>query len=111
MTGEATTTTPDADATSDGRVRPETRVPEGEEPIRCPYCDRPFPRRQLRDLHVGEVHADSTTGADEATYEDVRDEEGDELFMYHLKVIAALVAIYAGMVILYMVVLGLQATA
>jgi len=92
----------------DTTVQPETRVPADESPTaRCPYCDRPFPAQRLRDLHVGSVH-DDVTDAERAAFEAARDEEGDDLFVYHLLVIGALVAVYAALVILYMVILGTQ---
>lgn len=90
-------------------VQPTTRVLDGETvAARCPHCNRPFRREQLRDLHVGEVHAGDWTDEERAAYERAADEEGDDLFLYHLKVIAALVGLYAALVIAYMVVLGTQ---
>jgi len=92
---------------TDANRRP-TRVPDGEEPVVCPYCDRPFPTSQLRDLHMGETHKPDLNEVDRKTYEDARDEEGDDLFLFHLKVIGGIMAIYAAMVVLYIVVLSLQ---
>jgi hypothetical protein len=90
-------------------IRPATAVPDGESPAaRCPYCERPFASERLRAIHVGETHADRATDAERTTYESARDEEGDSLFVYHLKIIGALVALYAILVVLYMVVLGTQ---
>jgi len=111
MTDHATDRTADrttdaASDASDGRVRPETRVPDGETPAAtCPYCDRPFSERRLRNLHVGSAH-DDITDDEGAAYEAARDDEGDDLFVYHLMVIGALVAVYAALVILYMIVLA-----
>lgn len=90
-------------------VQPSTRVPDDETPAaRCPHCDRPFPSEQLHDLHVGQVHSDSCTEAERTAFEAATDEERDDLFVYHLKIIAALVALYAALIIVYMVVLGTQ---
>lgn len=84
---------------------PETR-PDGEYVTRCPYCERPFPSDHLRALHVGDAHSDVCTDAELADYEAATDEETDELFLFHLRVIAAIGLLYAAFVLVYMVVLG-----
>ena len=82
-------------------VHPETTVPDGETPpARCPYCGRPFRARRLRALHVGEAHPSRRTDAERAAYESALEEEEDDLFLYHLKVVAALGSVYAAFVIL-----------
>jgi hypothetical protein len=85
---------------------PETAVPSDADAERCPYCDQPFPEARRLALHVGERHAGVHTDAERAAYESARDEEGDELFMYHLRVIAALGVLYAVLVLVYMIVLA-----
>lgn len=88
-------------------VPPETDVPEDDQPVpRCPYCDRPFRRERERDLHVGEQHGDACTDEERTAYERADDEEVDELFLYHMKVVAAIALIYSGFVIVYMVLAG-----
>lgn len=105
------TTTPDRSTTREqGGTRddPPTRVPDGEEPAAtCDRCGRPFPTVVHHDLHLGEAHADDLTGAERERFEEARDDETDELFVYHLKVIAALGSLYAVFVLVYMVVLSL----
>lgn len=96
-----------SDVATEAPTPPETVVPEDETPAAvCPYCERPFPETDLRDLHVGRVHADRCTGAEEAAFETARDAEDDTLFMYHLRVIGALGVTYAVLVLVYMVVLA-----
>jgi len=56
----------------------------------CPYCDRPFAAASARDLHVGEVHDAVRSAAEAAAYERAREAERDDLFYYHLRVVAAL---------------------
>lgn len=73
---------------------------------RCPYCGRPFPSTHLHALHLGEAHPGDCTAAERDAYEDARDAETDELFVFHLKVIAAIGAMWAVFVLAYMVVLG-----
>jgi len=70
-------------------------VRPGETPAeRCPYCERPFRTERLYALHLGERHPEQCTEAQAAAYEDAREAEGDELFIYHLKVTAALVILF-----------------
>lgn len=85
---------------------PETRVPDGKTTARCPYCDRPFRTERSRALHLGETHREEWTDEERSSYEAAEDSEADDLFVFHLKVIAALVSLYAFLVLAYMVVLG-----
>lgn len=85
---------------------PETSVPEAETAARCPYCDRPFRTERSRALHLGEHHRDEWTDEERSSYEAAEDGEADDLFVFHLKVIAALVGLYAFLVLAYMIVLG-----
>lgn len=72
----------------------ETELPPGEQPAaRCPYCARPFPTERLRALHVGERHAGSASPAEREAHATAREAEADELFVYHLKVIAGIVVL------------------
>ena len=74
---------------------PEIVVPDGEEPPEwCPYCEQPFQTERLLALHLGEVHEDSLTDAERETNDDAFEAESDELFIYHLKVIGALIIVY-----------------
>ena len=78
------------------------RVPPGEEPAaRCPHCGRPFRAERLRDLHVGEVHADACTDEERERYGAATEAEADDLFVFHLKVVAAIVVVVMGYVYLY----------
>lgn len=85
---------------------PAFDVPGSEPAHRCPYCDRPFASRRLWALHLGERHPDACTDAERAAVADATDEELDELFVFHIKVVAALTLLYAVLVLVYMVVLG-----
>ncbi|WP_132058740.1 DUF7410 domain-containing protein [Halorussus amylolyticus] len=87
----------------------ELRIPEGETPARCPHCGRPFRSERLRALHLGESHPEICTGDERAAYDDAREDEDDDLFIYHLKVVAALVGLYAFFVFAYMAVSLMQA--
>ena len=85
---------------------PETTVPPDRPAERCPYCERPFPPAHLRDLHVGDVHGEHATEGEREAHDAATDEETDELFVFHLRVIAAIAVLYAVFVLVYMVVLS-----
>jgi|AntRauTorcE11898_2_1112593.scaffolds.fasta_scaffold93447_2 hypothetical protein len=57
---------------------------------RCQYCGRPFATDHLRALHVGEAHHGAMTDAEAERYAAADDQESDDLFVFHLKVIGAL---------------------
>ncbi|MFD1644950.1 DUF7410 domain-containing protein [Haloarchaeobius litoreus] len=82
----------------------DTHVPEGITAHRCPYCDRPFRREDQRTLHIGLSHYDRMTEAEEAAFRDVYAAEEEELGLYRLKLVGALVVVYFGMLLLYAVV-------
>lgn len=85
---------------------PTTPRPSETDPVPCPYCDRPFATAQLRDLHVGETHPEMMTAEEAEQYEDAVDWESDELFVLHLKVVAALVLTFFAIAYLYVFVLS-----
>lgn len=73
----------------------EFDVPSDEQPAgRCPYCNRPFRAADTLALHVGQHHPDACTPDEHDAYEEARKAESDELFVYHLKVVAALVLVF-----------------
>lgn len=91
---------------STARETPEFDVSDDDPIRRCPYCERPFASQRLWALHLGERHPEACTDAERAAAEDATDEELDELFVFHIKVVAALTLLYAVLVLVYMVVLG-----
>jgi hypothetical protein len=81
-------------------IRPETAVPPGETPAAtCPYCGRPFARERHGVLHVVEAHPDRASDEERRAYETTYEEESNDLFIYHLKVMFAIGALYAAFVI------------
>jgi hypothetical protein len=88
------------------REVPAFDVPDGEPVLECPYCERPFVSQHLRDLHVGERHPDSCTETEREAAAEATDAELDELFVFHIKVVATLTLLYAALVLIYMVVLA-----
>ncbi|WP_205254574.1 MULTISPECIES: hypothetical protein [Halorussus] len=87
----------------------EVRVPDGETPTRCPHCRRPFRSERLLALHVGDLHTEACSVDQREAYEDALEAEREDLFLYHLKVVAALVAVYAFLLLSYMAVSAMQA--
>lgn len=86
---------------------PETRIPADQRPAgRCPYCQRPFPTERLHALHIGDVHPHQCTDEERESYEQACDDETDELFLYHFKIVGALGITYALFVVAYMVALS-----
>lgn len=59
----------------------------------CPYCGHPFATDHLLSLHLGEVHADSLTEQEQERYAAADDQESDDLFLFHIKVLAVLTLI------------------
>lgn len=84
---------------------PET-APDDADHAACPHCGRPFPEDHLLELHLGERHGEALSETDRGTYEEAREREAEELFLFHLKVIAAIGILYSIFVVVYMVVLG-----
>lgn len=72
----------------------------------CPYCERPFATEDAYALHVGEAHAEVCTAGEREAYADAVAAEDDELFYFHLRVVAGLAALYTVVVLAYMVALG-----
>jgi hypothetical protein len=69
-------------------VTPDDYRVDDEAAERCPYCGRPFATEHLHTLHVGERHADAMTDAEREAYEAADDEESENLFIFHIKVMA-----------------------
>lgn len=91
------------DGTSDDGTseRVETVVPPDATPARCPHCGQPFPTERLCTLHLGERHRNEWTDDERERYESALDTEIDELFVFHLKVIGALVITFFGFTYTY----------
>jgi hypothetical protein len=95
-------------ADADGPARPPETTVRADETVAaaCPHCERPFAAVEARDLHVGEVHGAACSPGEWDAYEAAREAERDDLFYYHLRVVAALGVLYAVTVLVYMVALG-----
>jgi hypothetical protein len=87
----------------------EICVPDDETAFQCPECGRPFRTKRLRALHVGDIHGSDCTDEQLDAYEEAREAEREDLFYYHLKIVAALVAVYAFFLFTYLAVSMIQA--
>jgi len=95
----------DADTGLDADTDIDTHwdVPPDETPVRCPRCDRPFRTEQYRDLHLAEHGLDSLSDLEREAYRAALDAEDDDLFVFHLKIVAALSILYTVLILAYMV--------
>ena len=67
----------------------------------CPHCGARFGRAAYRDLHLGQEHEGALDDEQRRAYEDARGAEREELRLFRLKALAALVAVYFGFLIVY----------
>lgn len=82
----------------------DTRTPPPdapEEPATCAYCGDRFVDEQLLALHHGLAHENELSDAERDTYRNAREEERDDMRLFRLKALAALVAIYFGFIFVY----------
>jgi hypothetical protein len=70
-------------------------------PYDCPYCDRRFHRGSYLALHRGQDHPDALTDAERTAFEDAHETEEEELRLFRLQALAALVFIYFGFLLVY----------
>lgn len=88
------TDTPDTASAVREHPDREYDVPTDADTYACPYCEDVQPTEQFRDLHVGIRHEDDATEEELETFDRTFDRESNEVFIYHLKVISGVVAIY-----------------
>ena len=73
----------------------------GTDQVECPYCEAVFARERHRDLHVGQAHDGALSAAEREAYETAEAAEREDLRLFRLKALAALVLVYFGFLILY----------
>lgn len=89
-TTDAGSTSPRAESMPDSVYDVPPDAPAHE----CPYCEAVLPERDLFELHVGVEHENEATDAELEAFEDTFEQESNQVFIYHLKVIVLVVAIY-----------------
>jgi hypothetical protein len=67
----------------------------------CPYCAEAFARERHRALHLGQAHAATLSAEEREAYETAEEAEREDLRLFRLKALAALVLVYFGFLILY----------
>lgn len=72
-----------------------------EEPATCTYCGERFVDDELLALHRGQAHEDQLGEGEIEAYRAARAAERDEMRLFRLKALAALVAIYFGFIFVY----------
>jgi hypothetical protein len=87
-----------------GPSGPNGDAPPTETTYDCNYCGRPFAREQYRTLHVGLDHHDECTEAEVEAFQDAYRDESEEIRLFRLKAIAALVLLYFGFLFTYSIV-------
>jgi len=75
--------------------------PDDDRTHDCPYCDRPFAREEYRTLHVGLDHPDDCTESEVEAFQAAYREESEELRLFRLKAVGALVVLYFGFLFTY----------
>ncbi|QGN06917.1 C2H2-type zinc finger protein [Halorhabdus sp. CBA1104] len=69
-------------------------VPEDAEAHRCPECGRPFVREELLALHRGYEHPDALEETATAAFEEAYESENDQLAVFRLEALLALIVLY-----------------
>ncbi|WP_336136803.1 hypothetical protein [Natronomonas amylolytica] len=72
-----------------------------EQPATCDYCGEQFVDEELLALHHGLAHEEELSEAETDAYRAARETERDEMRLFRLKALAALVAIYFGFIFVY----------
>ena len=80
------------------------RVPTSAPRYDCEYCGRPIAREDLRALHRGLEHASQLDDAEVEQFREAYGEEEDDIGMFRLKALAALVLVYFGLLMIYAVI-------
>ncbi|WP_211693325.1 C2H2-type zinc finger protein [Natronomonas halophila] len=81
-----------------------TRTPPPDapdEPATCEYCGERFVEDDLLALHRGQAHEGDLNEAEIEAYREARESERDEVRLFRLQALAALVAIYFGFIFVY----------
>ena len=85
------------------RSSPPADAPD--EPAVCAYCGDRFADERLLALHRGRSHREALTDDESEAYREARAEERDEVRLFRLKALAALLALYFGFIYVYAFVL------
>jgi len=76
-------------------------VPTDDLVHRCEHCNRPFAEDELLTLHKGLDHPDRLDDEELAAFDEVYDEETDDLRRYQIIAVGAIVLLYFTLLIIY----------
>jgi hypothetical protein len=79
----------------------EGRVTTDEKTFSCPYCSRRFTSGDLRTLHLGWEHPNEITETEREAFDEVYSTESEELRLFRLKLVLAIVLLYFGLLLTY----------
>ena len=93
---------------TDPETLPERSSPPAdapEQPAVCEHCGDYFADEHLLALHRGQSHRDRLDEAEIDAYREARADERDDVRLFRLKALAALLALYFGFIYVYAFVL------
>jgi len=76
---------------------------DGTPKEQCEYCGHPFPTTDRLALHKGLEHQDRLEPSEQEAFAAAYDGERDELRLFRLKALVALVFLYFGFLFLYVI--------
>ena len=76
-------------------------VPNGEDPVVCPYCGAPFRTADHRALHWGEKHDAALDDDQRAAFAEAFETESDDLRLFRLKSLVAIILLYFTILMIY----------
>lgn len=79
----------------------EFAVPEGCEPVVCPYCSMPLSTERQRSLHIGLEHYHESTDHEQEAFRAAYAEEEKALSRFRIVALGGLVALYFGFLLVY----------
>jgi hypothetical protein len=97
VTDTATNTATDTDIDAQSHEYTNSDEP----PFVCSRCARPFAHEEWLDLHRGVIHEDNLTTEEREAFTDAYETEDDELRLFRLKALIALIVIYFGFIMTY----------
>lgn len=76
-------------------------VPPEVDPVRCPECNHPFATERLCTIHRGMVHTETLDEAERRAFEEAYESESEQLRVFRLKALIALIVLYFVLLMAY----------